>query len=201
MRLIRLNIEIAGVNYFLPLNEFTDVLEAFGKEVVKRAQKDLDRQKKNATGNLRESLAYSVTVDDNEFSLTFDAPNAPYWEYVNYGVKGKISDALAPLSPFKFGTGKADGGLTKGIREWINTKPIKQWKSLTSGRFLSYDQMATLISRKVYLYGIATSDFYTDAFVRTLKRYRPKMEDAYGEDYSEFLGDEFSQEFKFEIVL
>jgi hypothetical protein len=189
-----------------PLPEFTDVLENFGKEVVKRAQKDLDRQKKNATGNLRESLAYTVTVDDNEFSMTFDAPNAPYWEYVNYGVKGKISDALAPTSPFKFGTGKADGGLTKGIREWINTKPIKQWKHGTkdkkgTGRFLSYDQMATLISRKVYLYGIATSDFYTDAFVRTLKRYRPKMEDAYGEDYSEFLGDEFSQEFKFEIVL
>ena len=185
----------------LPLNEFTDVLENFGKEVVKRAQKNLDRQKKNASGNLRESLAYSLSVDDNEFSLTFDAPNAPYWEYVNYGVKGKISDALAPTSPFKFGTGKSDGGLTKGIREWINTKPIKQWKSLTSGRFLSYDQMATLISRKVYLYGIATSDFYTDAFVRTLKRYRPKMEEAYGEDYSEFLGDQFSQEINFEIVL
>lgn len=201
MRLIRLNIEVAGVNYIFPLNEFTDVLDDFGKEVVKRAQKDLDRQKKNASGNLRESLAYSLIVDDNEFTLTFDAPNAPYWEYVNYGVKGKISDALAPLSPFKFGTGKADGGLTKGIREWINTKPIKQWKSLTSGKFLSYDQMATLISRKVYLYGIATSDFYTDAFVRTLKRYRPKLEYAWGEDYEEFFSEEFSQQFNFEIVL
>jgi len=201
LRLIRLNIEVAGVNYIFPLNEFTDVLDDFGKEVVKRAQKDLDRQKKNASGNLRESLAYSLIVDDNEFTLTFDAPNAPYWEYVNYGVKGKISDALAPLSPFKFGTGKADGGLTKGIREWINTKPIKQWKSLTSGKFLSYDQMATLISRKVYLYGIATSDFYTDAFVRTLKRYRPKLEYAWGEDYEEFFSEEFSQQFNFEIVL
>ena len=201
MRLIRLNIEIGGVNYFLPLNEFTDVLNDFGKEVVKRAQKNLDRKKKNASGNLRESLAYSVTVDDNEFSMTFDAPNAPYWEYVNYGVKGKISDALAPLSPFKFGTGNADGGLTKGIREWINTKPIKQWKSLTSGKFLSYDQMTSLISRKVYMYGIATSDFYTDAFVRTLKKYRPKLEEAYVEDYAEFLDEEFSKTINIEIVL
>ena len=201
MRLIRLNIEIAGVNYFLPLNEFTDILNDFGKEVVKRAQKNLDRKKKNASGNLRESLAYSVTVDDNEFSMTFDAPNAPYWEYVNYGVKGKISDALAPLSPFKFGTGNTNGGLTKGIREWINTKPIKQWKSLTSGRFLSYDQMTSLISRKVYLYGIANSDFYTDAFVRTLKKYRPKLEEAYVEDYGEFLDKEFSKTINIEIVL
>ncbi len=93
----------------LPLNEFTDVLENFGKEVIKRAQKDLDRQKKNASGNLRGSLAYSVTVDDNEFSMTFDAPNAPYWEYVNDGVKGKFSDALAPTTPFKIGPGEGDG--------------------------------------------------------------------------------------------
>tara|TARA_R110000744_G_scaffold1925_1_gene7502 strand:- start:3515 stop:4075 length:561 start_codon:yes stop_codon:yes gene_type:complete len=185
----------------LPLNEFTDVLNNFGKEVVKRAQNNLDTKKKNASGNLRKSLAYSMEVGGKEFSMTFDAPNAPYWEYVNYGVKGKISDALAPTSPFGFGTGDSDGGLTKGIRSWINTKPIKQWKSLTSGKFLSYDQMATLISRKVYLYGIATSDFYTDAFVRTLNKYRPKLEYAWGEDYGEFLAEEFSQELNFEIVL
>ena len=185
----------------MPLNEFTDVVEDFSKEVIARAQNNLDKQKKNASGNLRNSLNFKSVVRDNQVSMTFDAPNAPYFSYVNYGVKGKISDALAPNSPFKFGTGTADGGLTKGIREWINTKPIQQWKSSTSGKFLSYDQMTNLISRKVYLYGIKESGYYSDAFVRTLKRYRRKMDDAYSEDYNEFISEEFTKTINMEIII
>ena len=200
MRLLQLDIEIAGEFYKLDLPNFSKVLNKFGKEVIRRARISLSKSGKNSTGNLSESLGTTLKFKGNSLSLTFDAPNAPYWQYVDKGVQGKIDSSKAPNSPFKFGSGTGQkGGLRNAIRSWIDNKPIKQWKSTKSGRFMSYDQMTHFISRSVYLYGIEPSYFYTDSFLRTHKKYLPFLEDAYSQDYAEFFDVTFAQTFNVKI--
>lgn len=186
---IQLNVSWAGVESPLKFKFLSYALNNFGKEVVKVGRSNLAKQKKNSTGNLSKSLTY--TIGDNNMDIAyieFEAPNASYWKFVNWGVKGLISSAKAPKSPFQFGSKNYEGTgtLRGGINSWIKSKPISQWQSLKTGRFLSYKQMASMISREVYLNGIAPSYFYSSAFERVWKRSRGKIEDAIGEDYAVF---------------
>lgn len=186
---IQLNVIWAGVESPLEFEFLADALDNFGKEVVRLGRKNLADQKKNSTGNLSKSLTYTISDNNMDIvSIEFEAPNASYWKFVNWGVKGLISSAKAPKSPFQFGSGKfeGDGTLRGGIDSWIKSKPITQWQSKKTGRFLSYKQMASMISREVYLNGIAPSYFYSSAFERAWKRSRGKIEDALGEDYAVF---------------
>lgn len=176
----------------------------FAKEVMRRARISLAKSGKNSTGNLSDSLASAMYVDKrtNKITLDFNAPEAPYWEFVDQGVQGSFSKLKAPKSPFQFGSGTGQkGGLRNGIREWIANKPIKQWKSTKSGRFLSYDQMTHLISRSVFMYGIAPTYFYSGSLERTFKKYKEKLEDAVYEDYEVFFADNFSKNYKIEITI
>jgi hypothetical protein len=189
MPYIQLNVSWAGVESPLKFKLLSYALNNFGKEVVKVGRSNLAKQKKNSTGNLSKSLTY--TIGDNNMDIAyieFEAPNASYWKFVNWGVKGLISSAKAPKSPFQFGSKNYEGTgtLRGGIDSWIKSKPISQWQSLKTGRFLSYKQMASMISREVYLNGIAPSYFYSSAFERVWKRSRGKIEDALGEDYAVF---------------
>lgn len=182
----------------------TKAFGKFAKEVMRRARISLATGGKNSTGNLSDSLASALYVDKrtNKISLDFNAPEAPYWEFVDQGVQGSFSKLKAPNSPFQFGSGTGQrGGLRNGIRAWIDNKPIKQWKSTKTGRFMSYDQMTHLISRAVFQYGIAPTYFYSGSLERTFKKYKGKIEDAIHEDYEVFFADKFSKNYTIEITI
>ena len=182
----------------------TKTFKKFAKEVMRRARISLAKSGKNSTGNLSDSLASALYVDKrtNKISLDFNAPEAPYWEFVDQGVKGSFSKKKAPNSPFQFGSGSGQkGGLRTGIREWIDNKPIKQWKNKKTGRFMSYDQMTHLISRAVFQYGISPTYFYSGSLERTFKKYKGKIEDAIHEDYEVFFADNFSKNYTIEITI
>ena len=185
---IQLNVSWAGVESPLEFEFLADALDNFGKEVVRLGRKNLADQKKNSTGNLSKSLTY--TISDNNIdivSIEFEAPNASYWKFVNWGVKGLISSAKAPKSPFQFGSGKFEGkGTLRGaIDRWVIQKPVGPIRD-DKGRFTNRKGMVRAISRSIYLNGIAPSYFYSSAFERAWKRSRGKIEDALGEDYAVF---------------
>lgn len=198
---LSLKIELQDETKDLKLVYTEPALKKFSKEVIRRARISLANSKTNSSGNLSNSLASMISVDDdNKIQLVFDAPDAPYYAYVDKGVKGKISSAKAPQSPFKFGSGKGQkGGLRKGIRDWIKTKPIKQWKNKETGRFMSYDAMGYLITKSVYLYGLEPKYFYTNALQRTFNKHVGKIEDALIEDYQDFFEDNFTGDYKITI--
>ena len=185
---IQLNVLWAGVESPLNFKVLSYALDNFGKEVVKVAQSNLAEQKKNTTGNLSKSLTY--TIGDNSMdivSIEFEAPNASYWKFVNWGVKGLINSAKAPKSPFQFGSGKTEtkGTLRGAIDRWVIQKPVGPIRD-EKGRFTKRKEMVRAISRSIYLNGIAPSYFYSSAFDRVWKRSRGKIEDAVGEDYAAF---------------
>lgn len=185
---IQLNIAWAGVESPLKFNALAEALDKFGKEVVKVGRSNLAEQKKNTTGNLSKSLTYTIADNNMDIvSIEFEAPNASYWKFVNWGVKGLISSAKAPKSPFQFGSGKTEtkGTLRGAIDRWVIQKPVGPIRN-EKGRFTKRKEMVRAISRSIYLNGIAPSYFYSSAFDRVWKRLRGKIEDAVGKDYAAF---------------
>ncbi len=172
----------------VPLPTVQKVLDNYGKAVTAKARAVLAEKNKNATGNLSADTRHEVLVDaEGDIILDYPFRSAPYAMFVEKGVRGAIDDSTAPNSPFKFGSGTGPaGGLRPSIRQWILDKPVNQWRNLKSGRFMSYDSMARMISRKVFLHGLAPTNFLGPSLKMLYKRYKGKLEDAFSEDISNY---------------
>jgi hypothetical protein len=152
-------------------------LKNFAKYVVTKARMNLRSSDKNSSGSLSKSLDSDVKVSKNSFQLTFMMED--YGVFQDKGVKGKSSSSKAPNSPFKFGSGTGrKGGLTEGINKWVRRKRF-QFKDRKSGKFLSYDSTAFLISRSIYQKGIAPSMFFTKPFEKAFKNIDKDLIKAY----------------------
>ena len=126
---------------------------------------------------LAKSLDSDVKVSKNSFQLAFLMED--YGVFQDKGVRGKSSSAKAPNSPFKFGSGTGKkGGLSEGINKWVKRKRF-QFRDKKSGRFLSYDSTAFLISRSIYQKGIAPSLFFTKPFEKAFKGLNKDLVEAY----------------------
>lgn len=185
-----LNIRFGGETLNVDLRQVEREVNTYGAEVTRRAQLVLDTEGKNATGNLRDNIEHKVRYDDNgNVSIVWPMETAPYWQFVEKGVRGAIDETKAPNSPFKFGSGSGPvGGLRPAIRQWINDKPVGQWRDLKTGRFMSYDTMAKRISRKVYLHGIAPTPFLGPSIRELFANYKRRLEKAYASDISVAVG-------------
>tara|TARA_R110001599_G_scaffold5732_1_gene28528 strand:+ start:593 stop:1120 length:528 start_codon:yes stop_codon:yes gene_type:complete len=152
-------------------------LKNFAKYVVTKARINLRGSDKNSSGKLAKSLDSDVKVSKNSFQLAFLMED--YGVFQDKGVRGKSSSAKAPNSPFKFGSGTGrKGGLSEGINKWVKRKRF-QFRDKKSGRFLSYDSTAFLISRSIYQKGIAPSLFFTKPFEKAFKGLNKDLVEAY----------------------
>lgn len=167
-------------------------LQKFADGVVAQAKANLARDKKNVTGTLSDSLQYELEVGPNSIFLRWKMDElAPYWKFQDYGVQGKFSNAKAPSSPFKFGTGKGGmkGGLTRAINNWVRARRF-QFQSREQGKkgqFLSYDATAFLITRSIYNKGIRTTNFFTNPFRLKFQQLPEEIAKAYALDVADFL--------------
>ena len=152
-------------------------LKNFAKYVVTKSRMNLRSSDKNSSGSLSKSLDSDVKVSKNSFQLAFMMEE--YGVYQDKGVRGKSSSSKAPNSPFKFGSGTGrKGGLTEGINKWVKRKRF-QFRDKKSGKFLSYDSTAFLISRSIYQKGIAPSLFFTKPFEKAFKGLNKDLVEAY----------------------
>ncbi|NDH03740.1 MAG: HK97 gp10 family phage protein, partial [Marivivens sp.] len=144
-------------------------LGRIGKEVRRRARISLKARGKVVTGNLYNSIRYeqSVSKDDKSLNLGFSFPGAEYWQFVDEGVKGALSAAKAPRSPFRFGSGSGPSGrLRPAIDKWVVKKGIAPRGA--GGQFASRKSMVYAISRSIYQTGIRPSYFFTNAYDKTI---------------------------------
>ena len=152
-------------------------LNKFAKYVIQQSRSNLSKSDKNVSKELYNSLGYNVEVTDKGAELVFSM--VQYGEFQDKGVRGKSSSAKAPNSPFRFGSGTGKkGGLTNSIDKWVRRRGI-QFKDRKSGRFLSYQSTAFLISRSIYQKGIKPSLFFTKPFVAAFKRLPDELIEAY----------------------
>jgi hypothetical protein len=160
-------------------------IEAFKKYVVQQSKSNLSKQGKKSTGALYNSIKAESKVSQNSFELDFLMTD--YAEFVDKGVKGKSSEAKAPNSPFRFGTGTGKkGGLTQGIDKWVKKKGL-QFRNKENGQFLSYQSTAFLITRSIYNKGIKPSLFFTKPFEAGVKRLDEDLVQAFGLDVEQFM--------------
>lgn len=187
---LTLKVEILGKERNVRLNKVLQTLNSYGYFVSRTARAVLDKEGKNSTGNLSDSIEHEVGVDaEGNATVSWPMEGAPYWEFVEQGVRGAMTSNKAPNSPFAFGTGTGPvGGLKPAIRQWIVDKPVGQWQDKKTGRFMSYDGMAFVISRNVYLHGIAPTPFLFPTVRAQFSRYKKLLENAYAKDLSTAIG-------------
>ena len=158
-------------------------LGKMGKEVRRRARISLKARGKVVTGKLYNSIRYEqgVSRDEKSLNLRFSFPGADYWQYVDEGVRGAMSSAKAPRSPFRFGSGSGpQGRLRPAIDKWVVKKGIAPRGA--GGQFASRKSMVYAISRSIYQTGIRPSYFFTNAYEKTLKKHNAKLEAAVADD-------------------
>jgi len=149
--------------------EVEKVITKFRDYVIQQSRSNLTKGGKNSSKELYNSLKGEV-VTENGFTIV-GFQMADYGSFVDLGVKGKTSSNKAPNSPFKFGSGTGrKGGLTQGINKWVKLKGF-QFRDRKSGRFLSYDSTAYLITRSIFHKGIKPSLFFTKPFEAGYKKY------------------------------
>ena len=175
------HITIDGVR--IPMTESMKELGRIGKEVRRRARISLKARGKVVTGKLYNSIRYEqfVTRNEKELRLEFSFPGEEYAPFVDEGVRGALSSAKAPRSPFRFGSGSGpSGGLRPAIDRWVVKKGIAPRGA--GGQFAARKGMVYAISRSIYQTGIRPSYFFTNAYDRTLKKNDDKLAAAIGKD-------------------
>lgn len=178
------------------------ILNKFAHDVVKESKRNLLRDGKNASKKLYHSLDYHVEATKNSIQLDFVGMD--YAMYQDQGVKGKDPNAMpqgakvrtqqAPNSPFRFGTNSGPkGGLRSAISKWINKRRMRLRDD--EGRFVAggHETLTYLITRKIYLTGIAPSYFLTKPFEKHFKKLPSKIVEAYSIDIQNYLLKTFNQ--------
>jgi hypothetical protein len=160
--------------------ETQKALERFRNHVVSVSKRNLTQGNKNVSKKLHNSIRGDVKAMPNSMSLQFYMED--YGAFQDLGVQGKNSISKAPDSPFRFGKGTGQqGGLRKGIFDWVKKKRF-QFKDRKSGRFLSYESTAFLITRGIYNKGMKPSMFFTKPFEAAYKNLPDELVKSFGLD-------------------
>ena len=169
----------------LKKEETLSTLEAFNKYVIQQARTNLTKKDKNVSKKLYDSLKSKTKVNPNSIENYIEMEE--YGQYLDLGVKGKVSGQRAPNSPFKFGSGTGrKGGLTEGIRGWVKARRF-QFRNRENGKFMSFEQTAQLITRSIYLKGTKPTLFFSKPFEKGFEKLPDDLVEAYGLDIESFL--------------
>lgn len=149
--------------------EVDSVIKKFRDYVIQQSRSNLTKGGKNVTKELYNSLKGEIVTENNFTIVGFKMDD--YGAFQDQGVKGKSSSFKAPNSPFRFGSGSGKkGGLTQGIDKWVRARGF-QFRDKKSGKFLSYESTAYLITRSIFHKGIKPSLFFTKPFEAGYKKY------------------------------
>jgi hypothetical protein len=159
-------------------------LNLFTSYVVDKSKANLNRLKKNASGNLNKSIKGYYKVSKNSFQLSFEMED--YGTFQDLGVKGSKSSRKAPNSPYKMGTGSAPKGIFKtAINAWVVRKGIAPRDA--QGKFIDRKQLNYRIRKSIYETGLKTTNFFTEPFETAFKRLPDEVVEAYGLDIESLL--------------
>ncbi len=170
-------------------DEVNKTLNEFGKSVIERAKANLKKGGSHGSHNTSNSLSNSLSfkLKTNLRSVEFDFYAEEHWKFLDYGVKGKVSSAKAPNSPFKFGSGTGKkGGLRGAIDKWVVRKGLSGTRG-KDGRFMNRKQMVSMISRSIYLKGTPETKFFRNAFEKSFETLDDTLVEKYGLDLESFL--------------
>jgi hypothetical protein len=167
-------------------------LQRFQQHVVSQSKRNLTTKNKNVSKGLYNSIKGDVKESANSIQILFTMLD--YGFYQDRGVKGVKSGRS--LSGFKFGTGSGkQGGLSEGIYKWVKARKI-QFKDRKTGRFMSSQQTANLITRSIWNKGIKPTEFFSKPFEAAYKNLPSKLVETYGLEAERLFDQIMIQNFK-----
>tara|TARA_R110000744_G_scaffold106225_2_gene202453 strand:+ start:4356 stop:4937 length:582 start_codon:yes stop_codon:yes gene_type:complete len=169
----------------LDLSNTAKALDLYGKEVIKRAKRNLKIKRKvdgkyritDNTGALAKSLKYKLTYGNNKINLRFES-NVDYAPFMEKGVKGTQSTYPSvkkyknkDKKPAKFKKGNLKEGV---VEKWVRSPKFKLRdkdgkfikKSDTNIRNASY-----MIGKSISEKGLGARSYMADAIEETKKRF------------------------------
>tara|TARA_R100001244_G_C5163917_1_gene131260 strand:+ start:1145 stop:1690 length:546 start_codon:yes stop_codon:yes gene_type:complete len=170
----------------MKLTYLKEVLNMYGKYVVKTAKRNLVKDKKDNTGALYTSIKYKIKKHKD--TLTLIISMLGYGTFVDKGVKGAETAQKAPKSPYKFGKGNKSRGTLRGaINKWVTQK--KELKNIRDkqGRFIPRKSLQFLIVRSIWTTGLKTTLFFTKPLKRITKKNDKKIMEAFIKDFAQDL--------------
>ena len=172
-------------------------LKIFGKEVIKNARRNLDKNKINDS-KLSESLRFTVKDDVLTFYMN------EYGEYVDAGVKGvggekadgtKWETKKVTNNKFKYRDKKPPFMAFNG---WSIKKGIAPRNK--KGQFTSRKSILFAIANSVYHTGLKTTDFFQDAFYDEIDNMTSELSDSLGLKIELALVDSLENNKKLKII-
>lgn len=175
------------------LNEVLNEIDIFGQALVQRTRKNLKSQGMVVSGVLLDSIRYNV--DQTEEGYIFEFLMVEYGYYQDEGVQGANPGAVnikqpdgskkrgfqkAPGSRFKFGSGKGEGSLFKGLDPWVVKKNIRGTRE--NGRFVSRASVKTAIAKSIFYQGLPPRKFFSRAWDQTTQNIDNQLALAYIKD-------------------
>jgi len=177
------------------LTETQKALDIFKGIVLNQSRAILSKKGKNVSNELFRSLKGNVKAMPNSIFVDFEMEEYGY--YQDRGVKGKTSTypEIAQYGTLaKFGSGKGKkGGLSGGIKKWVEAKRF-QFRNKETGKFMSYQSTAYLITRSIWNKGIKPSLFFTKPFERAFKKLPNELIEKFGLDVENFLAYTLKQD-------
>ena len=175
----------------LDLNNTAKALDLYGKEVIKRAKRNL-KIKKNIdgkwketdnTGKLASSLYYKLTKGKNKINIKFES-STNYGYFMEKGVQGRLS-TYGSVKKYPTGMTKAKfkkKNLAKGvIEDWIRTKQVKLRDK--DGKFLPMTDSnirgaSYMIGKSISEKGLGARGFMADAISETKNRFAISLKEG-----------------------
>ena len=158
------------------------IVKMFADKVIKQSVRNLSKQDHIDTGKLAQKLNYNLEVyPSGALELNFEMPE--YGLFQDKGVKGSIGGKRrAVKSPYKF---KGKNIKKDVIEDWIIRKGIKGRDK--KGRFITRKSFAFLVGRKIALFGLPATRFFSNAFRQHYRKLPSDFTKAYANDLEKFL--------------
>jgi hypothetical protein len=156
-----------------------EVLNAFGENVIAKAQQNLDARGINASKDLRNrKMKFVAKVMPNSIDLRFFL--GEYGQGIDQGVGG-TSGTYAD-SPFKFKKNKPSSEMVDNILQWASDKGV----GLTGNNSKQIRASAYNLSRYILEKGIKPTNFFSDAYEEHFSKIPNDIAEAFGLDVDRF---------------
>lgn len=154
-------------------------LDKFKDYVIQQSKSNLTRLKKNSSKSLYNSIKGEAKAMPNSFYLNFEME--PYGKFIDKGVNGKKTTYSTPYSY------KTKMPPPSKLDKWIVRKGLApRNKGKFTGRKINSvgfkKSIQFLIARKIFMYGIKPSLFFTKPFEKAYKDLPDQLVEKYGLD-------------------
>ena len=167
------------------------MLNSFGKEVVRKAKKNLSAAGKGG-GNLEKSIDFNLIPEGDGFVVQFTM--ADYGTFVDKGVKGAGGtiksgkhkgsyggrrhyitwEGKRKDSPYKFGSGKGKkNGIYKGIGSFIRKKGLQPRSE--GGQYMTTAGLKIAIVKVLWTKGIHGISFFQNSLMLGMKKFSKEL--------------------------